>query len=161
MASRPRRLRNLNLEDEDDAEPFQDGHENLMDNENDDNLWGPPDIDGLLARMPRYHPRSPIKIICKFHDFFPLIFKCNVKTNISIYAGPNGEVRQVLGDFTISNLLQLEGGKVIVGTDENGVTNERSASILGQHLGQIAKKPSLAPLHIQRWDNDLSNTHKE
>ena len=42
-----------------------------------------------------------------------------MKTNISIYAGPNGEVRQVLGDFTISNLLELEGGKVIVGTDEN------------------------------------------
>ena len=84
-----------------------------------------------------------------------------MKTNISIYAGPNGEVRQVLGDFTISNLLQLEGGKVIVGTDENGVPNERSASILGQHLGQIAEKPSLAPLHIQRWDNALFKTHKE
>ena len=92
---------------------------------------------------------------------FPFIFKCNVKTNISIYAGPNGEVRQVLGDFTISNLLELEGGKVIVGTDENGVPNERSASILGQHLGQIAEKPSLAPLHIQRWDNALFKTHKE
>jgi hypothetical protein len=38
MATRPRRLRNLNLEDEDDAEPFQEGHENLMDNENDDNF---------------------------------------------------------------------------------------------------------------------------
>jgi len=50
-------------------------------------------------------------------------------------------VRQVLGDFTISNLLELEGGKVVVGTDENGVPNERSASILGQHLGQIAEKP--------------------
>jgi len=84
MASRPRRLRNLNLEDEDDAEPFQDGHENLMDNENDDNLWGPPDIDGLLAHMPRQHPQSPIKI-----------------------KWPNGEVRQVLGDFRVSNLLEL------------------------------------------------------
>jgi len=74
----------LNLEDEDDAEPFQDGHENLMDNENDDNLWGPPDIDGLLAHMPRQHPRSPIKI-----------------------KWPHGEVRQVLGDFRVSNLLEL------------------------------------------------------
>jgi hypothetical protein len=70
MATRPRRLRNLNLEDEDDAEPFQEGHEDLMDNENDDNFQGPPDIDGLLARMLRYHPRSPIKIRCKFYLYF-------------------------------------------------------------------------------------------
>jgi hypothetical protein len=70
-------------------------------------------------------------------------------------------LRQVLGDFRVSNLLELQGGKIMVGTDENGVPNERSASILGQHLGQIAEKPSLAPLHIQRWDNDLFNTHKE
>jgi len=49
----------------------------------------------------------------------------------------------------------------MVGTDEIGVPNERSASILGQHLGQIAEKPSLAPLHIQRWDTDLFKTYKE
>jgi len=49
----------------------------------------------------------------------------------------------------------------MVGTDENGVPNERSTSILGQHLGQIAEKPSLAPLHIQRWDTDLFKTYKE
>jgi hypothetical protein len=60
-----------------------------------------------------------------------------VKSNIYIYAGSNGELRQVLCDFTISNLLEIEGGKLIVGTDENGVPNERSASILGQHLGHI------------------------
>lgn len=138
MATRPRRVRNLNLPEVEDVEPAEDEHDNSAENENNENLQCPPDIDGLLARMPRYHPRSPIKIIW-----------------------PNGEVRQVLGDFTISNLLELEGGKVIVGTDENGVPNERSASILGQHLGQIAEKPSLAPLHIQRWDNALFKTHKE
>uniref|UniRef100_K3ZL50 Uncharacterized protein n=1 Tax=Setaria italica TaxID=4555 RepID=K3ZL50_SETIT len=55
----------------------------------------------------------------------------------------------------------LEGGKVIVGIDENGVPNEKSASILGQYLGQTTKKPSLAPLHIERWDNPLFNTHKQ
>ena len=48
--------------------------------------------------------------------------------------GPNGEVRQILGDFRVSDLLQSRGGKVMVGTDENGVPNERSASILGQYL---------------------------
>ena len=78
-----------------------------------------------------------------------------------IHVGPNGEVRQVLGDFRVSNLLELQGGKVMVGTDENGVPNGRSASILGQHHGQIAEKPSLAPLHIQRWDTDLFKTYKE
>uniref|UniRef100_A0A0A9DI28 Uncharacterized protein n=1 Tax=Arundo donax TaxID=35708 RepID=A0A0A9DI28_ARUDO len=137
MAGGPRRLRNLNLEEEVDAEPIQEGHENV-ENGDDDNLQGPPDIDGLLACLPSHHPRSPIKIIW-----------------------PNGDVRQVLGDFRVSNLLELEGGKVILGTNENGVPNERAASILGQHLGQIAEKPSLAPLHIQRWDNALFKTHKE
>ena len=45
----------------------------------------------------------------------------------------------------------------MVRTDENDVPNERSASI----VGQIVEKTYLAPSHIQRWDNDLSNTHKE
>jgi hypothetical protein len=78
-----------------------------------------------------------------------------------MYVGPNGAVRQVLGDFGVSNLENLQGGKVIVGTDENGVPNERSASILGQYLGQLAETPSFAPLHIERWDNELFNTHKQ
>ncbi len=60
-----RRLRNLNL-DEHGAEPVQEGHENIADNGNNGNRQGPPDIDGLLARLP-HQPRSPIKIICKFH----------------------------------------------------------------------------------------------
>ena len=33
--------------------------------------------------------------------------------------GPNGEVRQILGDFRVSDLLRSRGGKVMVGTDEN------------------------------------------
>lgn len=57
--------------------------------------------------------------------------------------------------------MKLQGGKVIVGTDENGVPNERSASVLGQHLGDLAQKSTFAPLHIPRWDNDLFNKHKE
>jgi len=70
-------------------------------------------------------------------------------------------VRQVLGDFGVSDLSKLKGGKVIVGTDENGVPNERSASVLGQHLGDLAQTQTFAPLHIQRWDNVLFNKHKE
>jgi hypothetical protein len=96
MARKLRRLRNLNLEEE-DLQPIEYGHvpenenedglqgvnendddlqgmnENDDDlqnlNENDDDLHGPPDVDGLLARLPRHHPRTPIKIICKFHVF--------------------------------------------------------------------------------------------
>lgn len=75
--------------------------------------------------------------------------------------GPNGEVRQILGDFRVSDLLQSRGGKVIVGTDENGVPNERSASIFGQYLGDLAMKPSFAPLHIERWDSKLFRGYKQ
>ncbi|XP_072147443.1 uncharacterized protein [Setaria viridis] len=75
--------------------------------------------------------------------------------------GPNGEVGQILGDFRVSNLLQSRGGKVIVGTDENGVPNERSTSIFGQYLGDLAMKPSFAPLHIERWDNKLFRGYKQ
>nr|TKW27560.1 hypothetical protein SEVIR_3G264900v2 [Setaria viridis] len=148
MVRPPRRLRNLNLEEEEDAEPIENGqdnlaendngHDNLVENKNDDDLQDPPDIDGLLAHLPYHHPQTPIKIIW-----------------------PNGEVRQLLGGIRVSNIEDLDGGKVIVGTNENGVPNKRSTSILGQHLGQIAEKPSLAPLHIQRWDNALFNTHKQ
>nr|TKW00598.1 hypothetical protein SEVIR_8G121150v2 [Setaria viridis] len=81
-----RRLRNLNLEEEEDAEPIENGqdnlsdnengHDNLVENENDDDLQGSPDVDGLLARLPRHHPQTPIKIIW-----------------------PNGEVRQGFQSF--------------------------------------------------------------
>jgi hypothetical protein len=33
--------------------------------------------------------------------------------------------------------------------------------LLDVTFGQIVEKTYLAPSHIQRWDNDLSNTHKE
>lgn len=90
MATRPRRIRNLNLPEVEDVEPAENEHGNLesaenehdnpAENENNENLQGPPDIDGLLARMPRYHPRSPIKIICKFHDFsFHIQMQCENK----------------------------------------------------------------------------------
>ncbi|KAJ1284999.1 hypothetical protein BS78_03G247100 [Paspalum vaginatum] len=130
MARVPRRLRNLNLGMQDE-EPMQDGGENLTDNENEDNLQGPLDIDNILARIPQQPTR------------------------------PNGEKRKVVGSFGIANLLELEGGKVMVGTDENGVPNERSASILGQHLGYLAESPTFAPLHLPRWDNELFKSHKE
>ncbi|RLN28952.1 uncharacterized protein C2845_PM05G17360 [Panicum miliaceum] len=74
---------------------------------------------------------------------------------------PNGEVRQILGDFRVSDLLRSRGGKVMVGTDENGVQNERSASILGQYLGDLAMKPNFAPLHIERWASKLYRAYKQ
>lgn len=136
MTTGLRRLKNLNI-DGDGAEAAQEEHENVADNENNESLQSPPDVDGLLVRLP-HQPRSPIKIIW-----------------------PNGEVRQIIGEFTLSNLLALQGGKVIVETDENGVPNERSASILGQHLGHVAESPTLAPLDIPRFDNSRFNSHKE
>ncbi|WVZ58608.1 hypothetical protein U9M48_008862 [Paspalum notatum var. saurae] len=65
------------------------------------------------------------------------------------------------GAFAISNLLELEGGKVMAGTDENGVPNERSASILGQYLGSLAESQTFAPLHIARWDHKLFDSYKK
>jgi hypothetical protein len=41
-------------------------------------------------------------------------------------------VRSVVGDFKLPSLLKLQGGKVMVGTDKNGVPNERS--VLGSTL---------------------------
>lgn len=74
-----RRLRNLNLEEEEDAEHTENGqdnlaesgngHDKLPENDNDDDLQGPPNVDGLLGRLPSQHPRTPIKIICEFHVF--------------------------------------------------------------------------------------------
>ena len=75
--------------------------------------------------------------------------------------GPNGVVQQILGDFRVSDLLRSRGGKVMVGTDENGVPNERSASIFGQYLGDLAMKPNFAPLHIERWDIKLFCGYKQ
>jgi hypothetical protein len=150
------RLKNLNI-DGDGAEAAQEEHENVADNENNESLQSPPDVDGLLVRLP-HQPRSPIKIICKF-QVCSCISWYNVKSYIFIYAGPNGEVRQIIGEFTLSNLLAIQGGKVIIETDENGVPNERSTSILGQHLGHVAESPTLAPLDIPRFDNRSSNNN--
>jgi hypothetical protein len=41
-----------------------------------------------------------------------------------------------------------KGGKIIVGTDQNGVPNERSSSILSRYLTELAENSSIAPLHI-------------
>ncbi|KAG8051003.1 hypothetical protein GUJ93_ZPchr0009g1835 [Zizania palustris] len=79
-----RRLRNLNLQQEEEAEPiengqdnlaeceneqdnladYENGHSNLPEHGNDETLQSPPDVDGLLARLPSQHPRTPINIIC-------------------------------------------------------------------------------------------------
>ncbi|BAF17164.2 Os05g0342600 [Oryza sativa Japonica Group] len=68
---------------------------------------------------------------------------------------PNGEVRQILGNFNVKNMEQLKNGKVIVETDENGVPNDRSGSLLGSYLGKMAQNSTFAPLHIPKWDDDL------
>lgn len=155
MARTPRRLRNLNF-------PAQDA-ENVQLHE--DNLQGPPEIDNILPERPHESTR-PIKIICKFRNlFFRYIHKCDLPQLRTIvlflHVGPNGDVRQILGEFRVKNLSQLDGGKIIVETDENGVPNERSASILGQYLGQLAENSTFAPLNIPRWDNELFVKKKE
>ncbi|KAL6883804.1 hypothetical protein ACP4OV_011218 [Aristida adscensionis] len=121
MARGPRRLRNLNFEEQ-LADPVQEDHDDSAGSEEneEENLEGPPAIDNILAGL-----------------------------------RPSGEVREFIGEFGVSNLFKLQGGKVVVGTDENGVPNERSASILGQYLGDLAESPTFAPLHIPRWDNEL------
>ena len=70
-------------------------------------------------------------------------------------------MRQILRDFRVSDLLHSRGGKVIEETDENGVPNDRSASILGQYLGTLAIKPKFAPLCIERWDSKLYQGYKK
>lgn len=67
----------------------------------------------------------------------------------------NGEVRQILGNFNVKNMEQLKNGKVIVETDENGVPNDRSGSLLGSYLAKMAQNSTFAPLHIPKWDDDL------
>lgn len=66
MPRGPRRLRSLNLDDR-NAEPVQACN---VDNEEDteDNLQGPPEIENVLAGLPQQRS-SPIRIICKFHFF--------------------------------------------------------------------------------------------
>lgn len=159
MVRGSKRLRNLDF-DEDDAELVQGVDEFEAENEeaNEENMQGPPDIDNILAGLAQ-KPVDPIKIICKFQHFC-LLYIYTQFIYFILYIGPDGDVRQVVGDFRVSNLLDLQGGKVIVGTDENGVPNERSASILGQHLGDIAESSTFAPLNIPRWDNKLFNTLK-
>jgi hypothetical protein len=51
MARGPRRLRNLNLEAQDAGQEQQEP-DDLADDEIEENLQGPPDVDNILARMP-------------------------------------------------------------------------------------------------------------
>ena len=74
---------------------------------------------------------------------------------ILLHAGPNGDVRQIIGEFRGKNLSELRGGKIIVETDRSGIPNGRSAAILGQHLTWLAENSTFAPLHIPRLDNEL------
>lgn len=74
---------------------------------------------------------------------------------IILHAGPNGDVRQIIGELRGKNLSELHGGKIVVETDGNGIPNERSAAILSQHLTWLAENSTFAPLHIPRWDNEL------
>ena len=60
-----------------------------------------------------------------------------------------------MGVFRRQFLSNLKGGKIIVGTDENGVPNERSGSILSSYLTELAQNSTTAPLHIPRWDNEM------
>ncbi|XP_044428204.1 uncharacterized protein [Triticum aestivum] len=74
---------------------------------------------------------------------------------IFMLAGPNGETRQIVGEFRLKNLSQVDGGRIIVETNEKGVPNERSGSILSSYLSDLAENSTFAPLNIPRWDNEL------
>ena len=74
---------------------------------------------------------------------------------ILFHAGPNGDVRQIIGEFQGKNLSELRGGEIIVETDGSGIPNGRSAAILGHHLTSLAENSTFAPLHIPRRDNEL------
>ena len=72
MVRGPRQLRNLNHDDQ-NAEPVQGGN---VDNEQDteDNLEGPPEIENVLPGLPQRR-KSPIRIRYKF-VFSPSICIC-------------------------------------------------------------------------------------
>ena len=78
------------------------------------------------------------------------------------HAGPNGVVQEHRGRFTVSNVMNIKsGGKVTMGTNENGVPNQRLASLLASFLRDLAKNSSHVPLHIPRWDNKLFRKPKQ
>ncbi|XP_044417434.1 uncharacterized protein [Triticum aestivum] len=97
----------------------------------EENLQGPPEIDNIVPGR-SHESTSQIKIIW-----------------------PNGEMRQIVGEFRLKNLSQVHGGKIIVETNEKGVPNERSGSILSSYLSDVAENSTFAPLNIPRWDNEL------
>lgn len=74
---------------------------------------------------------------------------------IILHAGPNGDVRRIIGEFRGKILSELRGGKIIVETNGSGIPNGRLATILCQHLTWLAENSTFAPLHIPRWDNEL------
>ncbi|KAL6643973.1 hypothetical protein ACP70R_018739 [Stipagrostis hirtigluma subsp. patula] len=146
MHRRLRRLQNLRFEPEhvvDDAQyeqAVEHEEENLhvpqepTENEEqpDENLQDPPEID--VTDLDMLPEPGTIKIVW-----------------------PNGFVREAMGRFSLTKLLNMNSGKVLVETDENGIPNQRSASLLGSFLGMVAKNSSYAPLHIPRGDSKLFN----
>jgi hypothetical protein len=162
MVRVPRRLRGLNLDaqgagdvqveeehlpfnvnNQDEVDGVHPNNDNLNFNlqdhdvsylqleEDDDDPEDHTESEDLLAEL-THADRTPINIIW-----------------------PNGEVRQILGEFKVKNVEDLKEGKVIVETDGYGEPNDRSGSILGSYIGMLAKSPTFAPLDIPKWDNDL------
>ncbi|KAL6640827.1 hypothetical protein ACP70R_021950 [Stipagrostis hirtigluma subsp. patula] len=74
---------------------------------------------------------------------------------------PNGAVREIFRSFRTAELWDLNGGRVLVETDDNGIPNQWSESILSTYLGELAQNSSFAPLHIPRWDSKLFKGPKE
>jgi hypothetical protein len=149
MSSIPRHLQKINFSEHD--------AKNIVLSE--DGLQGSPKIDNILPRVP-HESTSLIKIICKFCCIFSnihmvVIFHIICIIMIFLNTGPNGEMRQIVGVFRSKFLSTLNGGKIIVETDQNGVPNERSGSILSSYLTELAQNLTIAPLHIPRWDNDM------
>nr|XP_015642066.1 uncharacterized protein LOC4341484 isoform X1 [Oryza sativa Japonica Group] len=163
MARGPRRLRKLNL-DAQSAGHVQAEEENLLYNFealdeadaqfNDDNLHLEAQDAGNVQ------PTEDSEQDLSENDDIITELPLAAKRPINII-WPNGEVRQVLGNFNVKNLDQLKQGKVIVETDEHGIPNDRSGSVLGSYLGKLAQNSTFAPLDIPKWDHDLFVGPKE
>jgi hypothetical protein len=59
---------------------------------------------------------------------------------IFLQARPNGDMPQMVGVFPTKFLSTLNGGNIVMRTDQNGVPNERLGSILSIYLTEQASK---------------------
>ncbi|XP_008645629.2 uncharacterized protein [Zea mays] len=121
-----RRLKNLNI-DGDGAEVAQEEHENVADNENNESLQSPPDVDGLLVRLP-HQPRSPIKIIFTDLPSDPILHNMRTRRVQAASMGiSESRQKQVYLISLINKGRVVAKGKL--------VTTDSQREILGAKLG--------------------------